>query len=126
MKTSDLPRARLLLIAAAVAVVVTGIHRLVENVPPAGWIVFHAAVPAAVFSLGALTAGAGFGPRTVLSGILVVAAVASAFGWINGHPLPVPVAAALNFLVPLSVSTLGALSARRLTTTIEESSEDIP
>lgn len=111
MKRPRLPFPRLVLIAATVALVVTGAHRIVGDAPRAAWISFHAAVPAVVFSLGVLSTGAGrFGPRTVLKGVLVVALVASAFGWINGHPLPALAAAGLNFLVPLAVSSLGAAS----------------
>jgi len=99
----------------------------VGGAPPAAWIAFHGTVPAVVFSLGVLSTGARrFSRSTLLRGILVVAVVASAFGWINGHPLPAPVVATLNFLVPLTVSTLGAASGRRLPTSIPQPSEEIP
>lgn len=125
VRPCNLPLVRLVLIAATVAAVVTGVHRTVEDAPPAAWIAFHAAVPAVVFSLGSLSTGVGrFGPRTVLRGLLVVAVVPVAFGWINGRSLPAPAALGLNFLVPLAVSTAGALSGRRLPTRIEKSSEE--
>ncbi|HVS16138.1 MAG TPA: hypothetical protein VMV46_19645 [Thermoanaerobaculia bacterium] len=106
-------RGHLLGIATTVAVALTLAHRAAPRADPRLWLAVHAALPATVFGLGAWSAGA---RRPTLGGALrgavVVAVVMTAFGWINGRSLPQLVALTLNFLVPLTVSTAGAVLAR--------------
>ena len=102
----------MLAIGAAVGGTVTAAHQLVDGGDPRLWMLFHAAMPAIVLALGAWSAGGRRPGRAgVLRGAVVVAAVVLAFGWINRQPVPFAVTLLLNFLVPLTVSTLGAVLA---------------
>ena len=102
-------RRRLLTLGVLVSAVVTLAHQALPGHGTAFWLPFHAALPAVVFSLGARAGGARrVDGRLLLRGVVVVGVVTLSFGMINAHPLPLPAAALLNLLVPLTVSTLGA------------------
>lgn len=107
-------RRRLLIASLLVAALVTAIHRLLPGHGVNFWLPFHAAIPAAVFSWGAWSSGSRrFDLSLVGHGLLVVCAVALGFGLINGRKVAWELAALLNFLTPLMVSTLGATAAVR-------------
>lgn len=102
----------MLAIAAAVGGTVTAAHQLVNGGDLRLWMLFHAAMPVIVLVLGAWNAGGRrLGPGGVLRGAVVVAVVVLAFGWINRQPVAFAVTLLLNFLVLLTVSTLGAVLA---------------
>jgi len=103
---------RILIIAAVVGSLVSTAHATLA-LPFLAWVGFHFALPTVVFSAGAFAAGARhLQTGLVLQGTLTVLAVGTAFTLVNlWAPPPEHVRWVLNFLVPATVSTLGALCA---------------
>lgn len=107
-------RRRIVVIAVLVASTVTELHILVgAKLPIIGWHVLHASLPAIVYVAGSMATGhCRFNMPFIVRGLLTVLVVTVAFGLVNiTVALPLFASLALNFFVPVLVSTFGAAGA---------------
>lgn len=104
----DSPLRRALSTAALVGTTVSLGHELAPGA--SWWPLVHAVLPAAVFTFGAWGAGHRvLSSRLVARGVATVVVVAISFTIINDAGALAPWARiALNYVVPLAVSTIGA------------------
>lgn len=106
-------RRRVLIIAVAVGLSVTLAHVQLDGwMPASAWLAFHASLPLAVFTGGAMAAGVRRLNRTlVVRGVVTTLVVTTAFTLINNRfAFDVWISLLLNCLVPATVSSLGAMS----------------
>jgi hypothetical protein len=104
-------RRRILLIAILVGGSVTMAHRWLDgSLSLSSWTVIHAHLPAIVYTIGAVAAGAERPDSAlVFRGLATVVAVTLGFTLVNDlSTLPALASLVLNLLIPATVATIGA------------------